>query len=104
MNDIVTDPNTGEELEVIDVQLYALNLADDGRVLSVTLDKYGAEGQPRVTEFPQDDVSQYRFIDGEFVYDPLPDPPEPEPEPQEDYVTYDELAEAIREGVNSYGE
>lgn len=30
--------------------------------------------------------------------------PEPEPEPSgSDYVTYDELAKAIREGVNSYG-
>ena len=29
---------------------------------------------------------------------------EPEPEPSgSDYVTYDELAEAIKEGVNSYG-
>lgn len=82
-NDIVTDPNTGE-VEVInvnelDIQLYALNLAEDGRVLSVTLDKYGAEGQPRVTEFPDDDVSNYRYVDDEFIYDPLPDPPEPEP-------------------------
>lgn len=97
----ITDPNTGKKVEVIDVQLYALNLAEDGRVLSVTLDKYGAEGQPRVTEFPEDDVSQYRYVDGEFIYDPLPAPPEPEPVPE--YVTYDELADAIREGVNSYG-
>lgn len=30
--------------------------------------------------------------------------PEPEPEPSgNDYVTYDELANAIKEGVNSYG-
>ena len=29
--------------------------------------------------------------------------PEPEPEPTGDYVTYDELANAIKEGVNSYG-
>ena len=30
--------------------------------------------------------------------------PEPEPEPSgNDYVTYDELAKAIKEGVNSYG-
>lgn len=35
MNDIVLDPKTGEELTAIDVQLYALNLADDGRVLRV---------------------------------------------------------------------
>ena len=103
MNDIVLDPNTGEELTVIDVQLYALNLAEDGRVLSITLDQYGADGQPRVTEFPNDDVSDYRYVDGEFIYDPQPEPPEPEPEPQGEYVTYDELAAAIREGVNNYG-
>ena len=29
--------------------------------------------------------------------------PKPEPEPTSDYVTYDELANAIKEGVNSYG-
>ena len=29
--------------------------------------------------------------------------PEPEPEPTSNYVTYDELANAIKEGVNSYG-
>lgn len=28
---------------------------------------------------------------------------EPEPEPSGEYVTYDELAKAIKEGVNSYG-
>lgn len=28
-------------------------------------------------------------------------PPEPEPEPEPEYVTYSELAAAIREGVNS---
>ena len=27
-------------------------------------------------------------------------PPEPEPEPEPEYVTYAELAKAIREGVN----
>lgn len=85
--------------------LYALNLDDDGRILSATYDKYGAEGQPRVTELPEGNIADYKYIDGEYVYDPLPAPPEPpEPEPQGEYVTYDELAEAIREGVNSYGE
>ena len=92
MNDIITDPNTGEELTVIDVQLYALNLAEDGRVLSITKDEYGAEGQPRVTEFPDDDVSDYKYVDGEFIYDPLPAPPEPEPEPTE---TTDDVLNAL---------
>lgn len=31
----------------------------------------------------------------------LPEEPEPEPEPGVEYATYDELAEAIREGVNA---
>ena len=37
----VTDPTTGEQVEVIDIQLYALNLGDDGRVLSAAGDQYG---------------------------------------------------------------
>mgnify|MGYP000763538360 CR=1 FL=1 len=91
------------KVEVIDKKIYALNLdPEDSRVLSATEDKYGAEGQPRVDHLPDDDISDYRFIDGEFVYDPLPKPPEPEP--ASEYVTYDELAKAIQEGVNSYGE
>lgn len=98
MNDIVLDPNAGEELEVINVQLYALNLAEDGRVLSITLDQYGAEGQPRVTEFPDDDVSNYKYVDGEFIYDPLPEPPEPEPT-----ETTDDVLNALL-GITNGGE
>ena len=60
--------------------LYALNLdPETSRVLSVTEDQYGAEGQPRVESFPDDNVSDYLYIDGEFVYGPLPKP-EPEPD------------------------
>lgn len=91
-------------------KLYALNLADDGRVLSATEDQYGAEGQPRVATLPsgetpeENDISNYRYVDGEYIYDPLPQPDPPEPEPTTEYATYDELAAAIREGVNSYGQ
>lgn len=89
--------------------MYALNLDNDGRILSATKDQYGAEEQPRVTELPtgetteEKDISNYKYVDGEYVYDPLPKPPEPEPEPSGEYVTYDELAAAIKEGVDSYG-
>lgn len=83
--------------------LYALNLDDDGRILSATYDQYGAEGQPRVETLPEGNIPDYKYIDGEYVYDPLPQPESPEPEPTPEYVTYDELAAAIREGVNSYG-
>lgn len=81
----VTDPTTGEQVEVIDVQLYALNLAKDGRVLSATKDQYGAEGQPRVESLPsgetpeENDISNYRYVDGEYIYDPLPQPEPPAP-------------------------
>lgn len=87
--------------------MYALNLDTDGRILSATYEKYAAEGMPVVDSLPtgetteENDISNYKYIDGEFVYDPLPKPPEPE-SPAEP-VTYDELAAAIREGVNSYG-
>lgn len=92
----ITDPSTGEE------KIGALNLAEDGRILSCTYDEYAPPEQPRVTQIPDDNIADYKYVDGEYVYDPLPAPPEPEPAPE--YVTYDELAEAIREGVNSYGE
>lgn len=39
--------------------------------------------------------------DGARIGDPYDPPPEPEPEPAPEYVTYSELAAAIREGVNS---
>lgn len=60
-------------------KLYALNLAEDGRVLSATEDQYGAEGQPRVATLPEGDLYDYKYVDGEFVYDPLPQPEPPEP-------------------------
>lgn len=66
-------------------KLYALNLAEDGRVLSATEDQYGAEGQPRVETLPsgetpeENDISNYRYVDGEYIYDPLPQPEPPEP-------------------------
>lgn len=59
-------------------KLYALNLENrtHGRVLSVTFDQYAPEWQPRVTSFPEG-VSNYRYEDGEFIYDPLPEEEEP---------------------------
>lgn len=86
--------------------MYALNLDTDGRILSATFEEYAPPEQPRVEILPDGDVSDYRYVDGEYVYDPLPKPePEPEPQPQQGGdVTYSELATAIREGVNSYGQ
>ena len=51
---------------------YALNLAEDGRVLSVTFEKYAPVNAVIVEELPEGDVSSYRYVGGEFIYDPVP--------------------------------
>lgn len=71
--------------------MYALNLADDKRILSVTFDEYAPADQPRVDELPEGDVADYKYIDNQFVYDPVPQPVPPEPEPTlEDRVAQNE--------------
>ena len=52
--------------------LYALNLNQENRILSVTFDRYAPVDQPRVIELPEGNVCDYLFVDGEYVYDPLP--------------------------------
>lgn len=51
---------------------YALNLADDGRVLSVTYEQYAPQDAVLVDSLPDGDLYEYRYVDGEFVHDPLP--------------------------------
>lgn len=58
--------------------MYALNLNEDNRILSVTFDQYAPSSQPRVDVLPDGDVSDYLYVDGGYVYDPIPVPPEPE--------------------------
>lgn len=80
---------------------YALNLAEDNRILSacVVLENGNYDGMPLVDELPEGDISNYLYQDGQYVYDPLPEP-EPIPEPETDDVSWDSMAEAIAEGVN----
>lgn len=62
---------------------YALNLGEDGRVLSVTREEFATEDMPLVDNIPEDDVSDYRYVDGEFISDPLPEP-EPDTRPTQE--------------------
>ena len=50
---------------------YALNLAEDGRVLSVTFEQYAPEDAVIVENLPEGNISEYRYVGGEFVFDPL---------------------------------
>lgn len=83
--------------------MYSLNLGEDNRVLSVCPCLDGQTYENIVSSFPDGDVTDYRYVDGEFIHDPLPKPEPPEPTGSVTYATYDELAAAIQEGVNSYG-
>ena len=53
---------------------YALSLAEDGRVLSVTFEKYASVDAVIVEALPDGDISNYRYVNGGFVYDPVPEP------------------------------
>lgn len=66
--------------------IYALNLAEDGRILSATFPEYAPDDAVTVEALPDGDVSDYLYVNGEFVHDPLPDPEQPEAEATTDDV------------------
>ena len=51
---------------------YALNLSEDGRVLSVTYAEYASTEAIKIEKLPEGNVADYRYVNGEYVYDPLP--------------------------------
>lgn len=52
--------------------MYALNLAEDGRVLSATHARFAPADAVIVDALPEGDLYEYRCADGQFVHDPLP--------------------------------
>lgn len=73
---------------------YALNLADAGRILSATYEEYAFDGNALVDELPEGDISDFLYVDGQYVHDPLPKPEQPEPD-----ATTDDVLNALL-GVN----
>jgi len=57
--------------------IYALNVGKDNRILSATYDQFAPASQPRVDTLPDGDISDYLYVNGEYVYAPIPVPPEP---------------------------
>ena len=51
---------------------YALNLAEDGRILSATYEKFAPKDAVLVEALPDGDLYEYRYVEGEFVFDPIP--------------------------------
>lgn len=50
--------------------MYALNLSETGRILSATYAQYASPNAVKVEHLPEGDITEYRYLDGEFVYDP----------------------------------
>ena len=52
--------------------MYSLNINSDGRILSACVCLEGGTYNNVVDELPKGDITDYKYIDGEYVYDPLP--------------------------------
>lgn len=65
---------------------YALNLADDDRILSVTYVEFAPADAILSDSLPDGDCADYRYVDGEFIYDPIPEEPAVETPTQLDVI------------------
>lgn len=83
----------------------ALNIAEDNRILSAcfVIPNGSCEGMPIVDMLPEGDLSDYLYVDGAYVYDPLPEPEQPEPTPSdfERIAALEAAMTAIEEGIAS---
>lgn len=81
--------------------MYVLSLSNTNRVLcaSILLPNGNYDGMPIVDTLPEGNLPDYFYINGEYVYDPLPEPEQPEP--VEEPSVWDELDAAYKEGVDS---
>lgn len=66
--------------------MYALNLGENGRILSIGECIEGVDYDVVVESFPDGDVTEYRYENGEFIHDPLPKP-EKAPTVEEDTLS-----------------
>lgn len=55
-------------------QRYALTLAKDGRIMQVTYECFANDTMVLVEKIPEEDTYEYRYMDGEYIHDPLPQP------------------------------
>lgn len=55
--------------------MYALRLAEDGRILEVMDPRYQTEDTPMVEDYPSGEgvnLAEYKYLEGKWVHDPLP--------------------------------
>lgn len=50
---------------------YALNLAEDGRILSATFERFAAQNSTLVNSLPDGDINNYLYQDNQYIYSPI---------------------------------
>lgn len=80
--------------------MFALNLAEDGRILSATYPEYAPDDAALVETLPDGNLDDYLFKDGAFIHDPLPkEEPVEEPDLQTRIAELEEALELLLSGV-----
>ena len=78
----------------------ALNLSGEKRILSAcfVLQNGNYDDMPVVETLPDGDISNYLYVNGEYIFDPLPvpDPPEPTPTDSERLAALEEQLAATK--------
>lgn len=52
--------------------MYAINIDENNRILRTTFAEYAESDSILVDTLPEGDVHEYKYVDGEYVHDPLP--------------------------------
>lgn len=74
--------------------MYTINIDEDNRILRVGFEEYAEPDSILVEKRPEDlvpvdatekekDARNWLYIDGEYIYDPLPEKPDPEAQPSQ---------------------
>lgn len=78
---LVSCTQSGSDVDVVICDRYdiVIDVGSDNRVTGVRYPKFADHGDTVVDKLPEGDLLDYKYVDGQFVYDPLPRPPEPDP-------------------------
>ena len=82
-----------------DLCRYGLVLNENSRIIDAPVQRYAPDGAIIVDKLPDGDFHDYLYLNGEYVYDPLPRP-EPVKPPAEESV-WDELDAAYQAGYDA---
>ncbi len=52
--------------------MYALKLAQDGRILHATKPEFATKDHVMVEVLPEGNIGDYRYVDDGYIHDPLP--------------------------------